>query len=381
MRKLSKFKNKVRISLLYLKTTMASISQLCPSTSTPEYVTFRKCYSTIINYMCEHLGHFCDKLFSKGFISPEVRNQARNVSKTERERAQTLADTLIDRIEQKPSVFHGFINIIEEDGPWASDFLITLKECYEAEEKQTQQTKLSKKDKEPFPHKEGSSLSEQENIDLQAQLKSDIRSIKIRFSTFTVATRDSLESRIPLDKIKDTILSLDAFTDGIGVKVLDPQDTRNIESAESISKIFITLRKYISFFNYEIIEQLIDHYGTNNDKLRLQEYRTALNAFCQRNVHEIPPKDLDLSNPRPEAKKFVLKCTKDTLKLSDVQVLKERIAIVMGLNPSTLQLHAIEKGCIELHFLISAAVADHIFPVSPSQHSALSEIGVRVLSE
>ena len=402
---------------------MASISQLRPSTATPEYVTFRKCYPTIIYYMSEHLGHFCDKLFSEGYISTEVRDQARNASKTKRERARILADTLIDRIEQKPSVFHDFIKIFEEDGPWATDFIVTLKKCHEAERKlqeQAQETKVPEKDtelpqaentgesarderqeltehagasaeseechshsdtsSEPFPHHE-ESLSEQEKIDLQAKLKSDIRNIKIRFSTFTVATRDSLDGRISLDKIKDTILSLDAFTDGIGVKVLDPQDTQKIELADSISKIFITLRKYISFFNYEIIEQLIDHYGTNDDKRRLQEYRTALNAFCQRNVLEIPPKDLDLSNPRPEAKQFVLKCTKDTLKLSDIQTLKEKIAIIMGLNPSTLQLYTIEEGCVELHFLISTAVADRIFPVSPSQHSALSEIGVKVLSE
>ena len=362
---------------------MASISQLRPSTSTPEYMTFRKCYPTIINYMSEHLGHFCDKLFSKGYISPEVRNIARNASKTERERAQKLADTLIDRIEQNPGVFHGFIKIIEEDGPWASDFIATLKDCHEAEEKlqeeaqktekhrelpQAENTEESTRDErqeqtehagasaeseechshsdtssEPFPHHEGS-LSEKEKIDLQAKLKSDIRNIKKRFSTFTVDTRKSLDGRISLDEIKDTILSLDAFTDDIGVKVLDPQDKQKIELADSITKVFITLRNYISFLNYEIIEQLIDHYGTNDDKQRLQEYRTALNAFCQRNVLEIPPKDLDLSNPRPEAKRFVLKCTKDTLKLSDIQTLKERIAIVMGLNPSTLQLYIIVIG-------------------------------------
>ena len=214
---------------------MASISQLRPSTSTPEYVTFRKCYPTIINYMSEHLGHFCDKFFSKGYISPEVRDIARNTSKTQRERAQKLADTLIDRIEQNPGVFHGFIKIIEEDGPWASYFIVTLKDCHEAEERlqeQAQETKVPEKDtelpqagntgesarddrqeltehagastesegyhshsdtpSELLPHHEGS-LSEQEKIDLQAKLKTGIRNIKTRFSTFTVATRKSLD--------------------------------------------------------------------------------------------------------------------------------------------------------------------------------------------
>ena len=87
------------------------------------------------------------------------------------------------------------------------------------------------------------------------------------------------------------------------------------------------------------------------------------------------------SNPRPEAKELVLKCTQDTLTLHDARVIKEKAARILGLKYSTLQLYTIEDGCIELHFLISAAVADHIFPVSPSQHSAFSEIGVKIVSE
>ena len=410
---------------------MASISQLRPSTSTPEYVTFRKCYPTIINYMSEHLGHFCDKLFSEGYISPEVRDQARNASKTERERARILADTLINRIEQKPSVFHGFIKIIEEDGPWATDFIETLKNCHEAEEKlqeQQPQQALETEEKTPlehteheresasckkqeqmkhagespehpssndshhstvepdqssldtkFPYLDISSLTENEKADLEVQLRSDIKSIKAKFSDFSVAIRDSLESRVPLDKIKDSVLSLDAFTDGAGVKVLDPQDKKKIEAAESMSKIFMTLRNYVSFFNYEIIERLISQYGTNDDKKMLQEYCQELDAFCQRNVYEIPPNTF--SSPRPEAKELVFKCTQDTVTLYDVRIIKEKVARVLGLKYSTLQLHTIEKGCVQLCFLISAAVADRIFPVSSSQHSALSEIGVKLLLE
>ena len=153
---------------------------------------------------------------------------------------------------------------------------------------------------------------------------------------------------------------------------------KKIEMAESVQKIFLTLRKYTSFFNYEIIERLISQYGTSDDKKMLQGYCQTLDAFCQRNVYEIPPNSF--SNPRPEAKQLVLKCTQDTLTLHDVQAIREKAAKILHLKYSTLQLYSIEKGCIELHFLISSAVADHIFPMSPSQQLALSEIGVRVVS-
>ena len=370
------------------------------STSTPEYVTFRKCYPTIVHYVKEQPGAFCDVLFANSFIPPTVRDYARNRYINDEEKAQKITDTLIDRVQQDPSVFHGLIRIVEGDGPWADDFAQKLKTFYEAEKKQQQQTKhteTAEKDENhyssddsfhsatgpdqssletKFPYLDVSSLSEHEKADLEVQLRSDIRSIKSKFSDFRVAVRDSLRSRIPLDDIKDSILSLDAFTDGIGVGVLDPIDAQKIESAESLSRVFMTLRTYISFFNYEIIERLITQYGTNDDKKQLQDYYKELDTFCQRNVYEIPPNAL--SNPRPEAKELVLKCTQDTLTLHDVRAIKEKAARILGLQYSTLQLHTIEKGCVELHFLISAAVANHIFPVSPSQHSALSEIGVTI---
>ena len=84
---------------------------------------------------------------------------------------------------------------------------------------------------------------------------------------------------------------------------------------------------------------------------------------------------------RKSAKVLVFKFTGERNdEMKEIEKVKGRIAKIFQLRSSALQLCSIKKGCIELHFLISAAVADHIFPVSPSQHSALSEMGVRVLS-
>ena len=66
--------------------------------------------------------------------------------------------------------------------------------------------------------------------------------------------------------------------------------------------------------------------------------------------------------------------------MEGVQGVIGEIAEVFHMRPAALQLCSIKKGCVMLHFLISAAVADHILPVSLSQHSALKRIGVRILS-
>ena len=195
--------------------------------------------------------------------------------------------------------------------------------------------------------------------------------------------QDSLEElQVPLGKIKSLILNLQAFTNNLAVKVLDEEDKQKIENAKSISDIFIILCNYVSFFNYHIIEYIIKQYGSAKDHMRLQDYLKAFCNFCQRSIFEVPQYVFSSgSTTRVTAKVLAFKLTEAGIdKIEEIQRAIAEIATIFQLRPSALQLYSIKKGCVELHFLISAAVADCIFPVSPSQHSALSGIGVRVLS-
>ena len=239
----------------------------------------------------------------------------------------------------------------------------------------------NKKQETLFPQLNVSSLNENEKASLELQLSSDAEKMITTFADFTIFTRDSLEQRNELDKITDTVLSLGGFKGGIGAKVLEPQDRKKILAAKSVAKVFAILREYISFFNYEIIEHLIKHHGSAADHKNLEEYLIAFNAFCQRNIFEVPP-NVFCNSSQQRGKVFALKCTEASrvTSLESVKRVKRKVAKVFGLNPLALQLCSIKEGCVELHFLIPSAVADCIFPVSPSYCSALSEIGVQVLS-
>ncbi len=238
--------------------------------------------------------------------------------------------------------------------------------------------KSSSESKVLFPYLKLSDLDEDGKYDLEERLIDDTKQIIVDFASFTFKVRKSLEDHnIPLDDLKDFVLSLRPFVADIAVKLLDEMDEKKIENATSIVQVFITLRKYISFFNYEIIEKIIEWSGLVEDQERLQEYIRAFNYFCERNIFEIPVNVL--SADRSTAKKIVFKCIENGSSLEGVQSMKRKIAKAVGLKPLSLQLCSIKEGCIELHFLISADVANRIFPVSPAQESALSDIGVRVL--
>ena len=53
--------------------------------------------------------------------------------------------------------------------------------------------------------------------------------------------------------------------------------------------------------------------------------------------------------------------------------IKRKIATILYVRPATLQIYSIDKGCVQLTFLIPKFVAQEIFPLSQEQTSALSE--------
>ena len=387
--------------------------------STPESAAFQESYEELVATVKSQPGSICDACFAKGYISTSVRDYIRTDAIPTESKAQKLIDAISDKIELNPSVFHGFIELLQS--PSTDDVAKILKERCTAKtvKHNTQELLQNKEDKgstteassgfecpfctectletllseegcpkrkdsankkSAFPFLDIGSIDQGDKEDLEARLISETAGMVKRFADFTILVRESFEKQqVPLEKVKDSILSLDAFTEDIGVKTLDTEDVGKIEAARNFSEVFIVLRRYISFFNYQIIEHIIEHHGSANDNRLLREYLSELEAFCKRNVFEVPL-NVFSSKPRKTAKVFALKCTDRVSTLEGVQGVKRKVAKILGLRPSVLQLCSINKGCIELHFLISKTVADHIFPVSPSLHSLLAEIGVQVQS-
>ncbi len=235
-----------------------------------------------------------------------------------------------------------------------------------------------------FPYLDVTGLDDEDVIDLEERLISDTREIMIKFSDFSLCIRESLEARdqsLPLDKLQDCVLSAVVLQKDERVSALDSEHKKMVLAANSLAKIFSILRvyDYISFLNYQIIELLIQHYGNADDHKLLEQYLADLKTFCERNVFEVPSSAFSSHRSRKTAKVFALKCTERTLTLQGVRAMQNNVAEILGLEFNALQLCSVRKGCVELHFLVSAAVVEHIFPLSPSQQSALNEIGVRLL--
>ena len=64
---------------------------------------------------------------------------------------------------------------------------------------------------------------------------------------------------------------------------------KNLQKAKSVSKVFVVLADYFSFFNYHIIEHIIEMNGTGEDKQNLQRYKEKFNQYAKRRIYECPP--------------------------------------------------------------------------------------------
>ena len=81
--------------------------------SPPEYRAARKLTFKLIECARLDPNSICSHFFADDQISTEVRDFVRNKSTQQDEKAQKLIDTIVDRIEGEPNVFHYLVKILK----------------------------------------------------------------------------------------------------------------------------------------------------------------------------------------------------------------------------------------------------------------------------
>ena len=187
-------------------------------------------------------------------------------------------------------------------------------------------------------------LSSTKKEELKAQLKDDEQKMKRLFSSLVTDTCDSVEKRIPVEKLALSILALGAYEPAIGdrdQRLLD-EHREEIESAKSVSGIFIILSAYWNYLDYEVLVHIIIKYGTrgeDSDVKRLQNYNEALQRFCKRRVFELPVPESGsgggAENMKQEKLYVKLNIREDT-RAKQLFLIKRKIAEILQLNPVTV---------------------------------------------
>ena len=217
-------------------------------------------------------------------------------------------------------------------------------------------------------------LSPSKQEELTIILDDNVREMKRLFGSLVTKTHHSVQNRIPVKEFAVSMLALGAYEPAPGERgqPLLNEHREEIKRAESIAEIFNILSAYWNYLSYEVLEYIIEQYGTHEDIGRLRSYDEELQNFCKRRIFELPlPKSGNGTGcPRQEEFSFKLNVHED-ITIKELLQIKGRIAKILHVKPAILIIDRIDPGCVQLTFLIPKFVAQEIFPLSKEQTSAL----------
>ena len=396
------------------------------NTTCPEYTALRKCYEDVIGLVSSDPGSLCDTLFSKGRIPNHVKTYIRSDSLLADDKARKLIDCVIDQIKLDPNVFHEFVEALKS--PHYSMLKKKLTDCYQGESSSSSSLFSSIQHKQPFlseipecnlgdtvytnahdrgqtntdtsfacpycnkcslerylsnegcpeatgetqlfPYLNTQGLSEVDKVVLRETLISETKKLRKLFASTDTSIAENLQVDVTI--LKNYVLDL------VGDSEQNENETE-LKKATSIPEIILALHPYKSFLNYEIIESIVDRFGSSQDHAVMQKYVEAFNEFCRRSAFELPnnafPK---ITNKRKETILSVKLTRRGHASLSDIVSVRQNMATILKVKKWDLQICSIEEGCLCVRFLVPAAVMSKTFPLSPDKKSALRNVKIYI---
>ena len=231
-----------------------------------------------------------------------------------------------------------------------------------------------------FPYLKVSGLTPEQQEGLSIRLCVESEDIVRKFGHLHSRVYESLcERNIPVDKLVTHLLSLGAF-DPVHKESQKPalqtffQELRN---AKSIEDVLYIIRDCISFFNYHVIEHIVNELGTDQDRTELQNYEREFDEYSKRRIYECPP----VYGPMSDADHADLVVKVDSVfeefTVKELKKFQYRLGRTLHVSSqSVLHLCRVEEGCLQLIFQVPLFVQQEIFPLSTEQESALAAEGV-----
>ena len=183
-----------------------------------------------------------------------------------------------------------------------------------------------------------------------------------------------------LEKSDVTISNLQHFFEASGLEEL----AMCIEPTDTISKAMrrVTVGKYWTFFNYELLESTVNTFCQSKDKIittLLSSYITDFKVFCQRRLCEVPINALK-SADRPYSKPLQTFCIKldahFSINIDDIKKVQIRLSMLLGIK--ILNLIDVAEGCVELTFRVYEEV-DICQWLTPTTKNKLANINIKWL--
>ena len=226
-------------------------------------------------------------------------------------------------------------------------------------------------------------MSKEEKQQLHQKLYTESEDMMYKFQELFSSTTNSLQERnIP---VRQLVRQLEC----LGQLKPTFEDSREpvfrcqlpeLRKTESVDDAMSVVNNYCSFFNYRMLEHIINKLGSEQDKLNLVRYKEDFRKYGERHVFECPSDVAEMSE-EGHANMFVtLDETFENCSVSHLWSFVGNLQKVLNISDVTLRLCHIGPGSLKLIFQLPHFVQQAIFPLSSEQEVALACLGVVQLS-
>ena len=221
-------------------------------------------------------------------------------------------------------------------------------------------------DNQLFPHI-NDIQDEQSRRELEQRLKAESEELRLQFCILMNKYFDSLEDRqYPIQRLirhLNSCLETDCL----------------LPEPKIVDDIMKLIESKSSFFNYQLIEYMIQLSGTDDDKQNLESYRTKFSNYAERRVYECPA-IISKSNSSETELHVKLDSKYDKYTVDELIGFQSRLCRILKRKVYAIRLLSVQKGCFKLVYAISDLIVKDTFPLTKKQESELAALGVLQLN-
>ena len=217
-------------------------------------------------------------------------------------------------------------------------------------------------------------------------LQHESSDIERKFAKFTASIYQSLMTRkISKDSLVACLVGFSCLTKvfndpSTGMSKFRKHRRQFEDPSTTVANVWSVVGDYISFFDYDVIETIVDTLGTDQDKQNMAEYKKIFEAYaCRRLFIEISSDSSPCLKEGNVLLFVMLDSSYDDCEIGHLKLLQRNLSKMLKLNNGVLQLRKIRKGSVQLVFEMPDFITDIVFPLLPDEEAALQELGVTQL--
>ena len=150
-----------------------------------------------------------------------------------------------------------------------------------------------------------------------------------------------------------------------------------LTNAKTIDAAMLVIGNYCSFFNYYMIEHIINKLGTRQDKKSLDKYKKEFSQYAERLVFECPSEVGTMSEGLAKMVVTLDETYYKNYTLKYLELFVNNLRKILNIPSSTVfKLCQINPGSVKLTFQLHHSMVGNIFPLNQEQEAELAKLGV-----